>query len=319
MSRLTANLLLLFVGAIWGMGFIAQSVAMDHIEPLFYTGIRFLAAAFAVLPFAIWEGRKIAAKNQAQEKPDTAKPFALLPAYFLLGSILFGALVTQQIGLITTTVTNSGFLTSLYVVLTPLLAIALFRQKPHFIVWPAVTLTSIGIYLLSGSNLSALTHGDYWTLAGAVLWSFHVLVLGRVMGRKNVDHRPFMLASSQFFVCAFWGIGLAFIFETPTFTNLGDAAFEILFAGVISGGAAFSLQAVAQQYTTAPQAALFMSSEALFAALFGAIFLAERIPPIGLIGCGFIFAALLLVELVPLFMGRNKKAKTDDQKAAILP
>ncbi|MDZ7822718.1 MAG: DMT family transporter [Ahrensia sp.] len=296
MRRSTANILLLFVGAIWGMGFVAQSTAMETIEPVFFTGIRFLAGALAVLPFAIWEYRK---QQQSHEHKATQRFKQALPGYILIGTILFTALVTQQFGLMTTTVTNSGFLTGLYVVITPILSVIIFRQAPHWIIWPAAALTLLGIFLLAGGRLTNLNTGDLWILLCALLWACHVLALGRVLANAGQSAQPFTLACTQFFVCAILGLAIAFVFETPTLKSVIDAGPEILFTGVISGGLAFTLQALAQRQTTAPQAAIFMSSEALFAALFGAIILGERIGIIGIIGCGLMFSAMLIVEIVP--------------------
>ncbi len=303
MNRHLANALLLFVGAIWGMGFVAQSTAMDAIEPIFFTGIRFLAAALSVLPLAIWESRRKISHDAAT--PTTGKPFA---AYAMLGTFLFAALATQQIGLVTTSVTNSGFLTGLYVVMVPILAVILLRQVPHFIIWPAALCTLLGIYLLSGGDVSALSRGDYWTILCAFLWACHVVLLSRVLKSRGGNVQPLTLACTQFFVCAAWGIGIGAVIETISWANIIAAAPEILFAGVASGGLAFTLQAYAQQFTTAPQAAIFMSTEALFAALFGALFLSERIGALGLIGCALIFAAMLMVEIVPMVTGKSKAA-----------
>lgn len=303
MRRIYANLLLLFVGAVWGMGFVAQSTAMAAIEPLFFTGIRFLAAAIAVLPFAIWE-QKRRARNVAETPPSLTRGNLL--NYAILGTFLFSSLATQQIGLLTTSVTNSGFLTGIYVVMVPVLGLLVLRQVPHAIIWPASTLTLTGIFLLSGGNLTGLTQGDYWTILCAVLWACHVLFLGRVLSTQSGGNTPFTLATIQFFVCALLGLALAAMFETMSWSIIVAAAPEILFAGVLSGGVAFTLQAVAQQYTTPPQAAIFMSSEALFAALFGAIILGERIGFSGYIGCLLIFAAMLGVEIIPMLRLRAR-------------
>jgi drug/metabolite transporter (DMT)-like permease len=288
MNRASANLLLLITGAVWGAGFIAQSTAMDEIGPVLFTGIRFLAAAFAVLPFAIIEARMAAAPllpSRREWKP-----------YLILGTLLFLSLSTQQLGLLTTSVTNSGFLTGLYVVITPLLGIALWRIWPHPVVWPAAILSLSGIFLLSGGTLTGLSAGDWLTILCAFFWACHVQYLGRVIG----GGRPFRLACSQFFVCAAIGLFLAPLVEPVGLSMIANSAKEILFAGVLSGGLAFTLQAIAQRHTTPPQAAIFMSSEALFAALFGALLLGERIGPVGLAGCALIFSAMLAVEFVPM-------------------
>lgn len=291
MNRAAANGLLLITGAVWGMGFVAQSTAMEAIGPVFFTGLRFLAAAIAVAPLALWEGRRAAARGNAPLTPRQWRNFALL------GAILFSSLAAQQIGLLTTTVTNAGFLTGTYVVIVPIVAVVLLREFPHPVVWPAALVTLTGIGLLSGGRLDGLTEGDLWTLLCALLWAFHVIALGRFVRGAP---RPFTLAFTQFLVCGVIGCVLAPAFETVALAPIVAAAPEILFAGVVSGGVAFTLQAIAQQHTTAPQAAIFMSTEAPFAALFGALILAERIGALGLVGCALIFLAILAVELVPM-------------------
>ena len=300
MNQHLANALLLLVGAIWGMGFVAQSTAMDEIGPVFFTGIRFLAAAICVLPLALWESRKI---HKASGSKTTVKNYA---NYALLGTFLFASLATQQIGLVTTSVTNSGFLTGLYVVIVPILSVIILRRMPHFVIWPAALATLFGIYLLSGGDISALTRGDYWTILCAFLWACHVIVLSLILQDDRAAAQPFTLACTQFFVCAVWGILIGLLSEAVDWSSILAALPEILFAGIISGGVAFTLQAYAQRYTTAPQAAIFMSSEALFAALFGAVLLAERIGFVGLIGCMLIFTAMLMVELVPMLTTKPK-------------
>jgi drug/metabolite transporter (DMT)-like permease len=294
MNRATANLLLLITGAIWGGGFVAQSTAMHAIGPVLFTGVRFLAAAAALLPFAMWEAR--ASGRRLAPTASEWKRFALL------GALLFASLSAQQVGLITTTVTNSGFLTGLYVVLTPVVGIVMWRIWPHPVVWPAALMSVAGVFFLSGGRFAGLEAGDWWTLLCAVLWAFHVQFLGRFVAGA----RPLQLAFSQFLVCGLLGLAAAPLFETVAWSMVIAAKTEILFAGVVSGGIAFSLQAVAQRYTTAPQAAIFMSSEALFAALFGAILLGERIGAAGLAGCALIFCAILAVELIPML--REKRA-----------
>ena len=291
MNRATANALLLITGAVWGMGFVAQSTAMDAIGPVFFTGLRFLAAAAAVAPLALWEARRSRSAGQAPLTPRQWRNFALL------GTILFASLAAQQIGLVTTTVTNSGFLTGTYVVLVPIITVIVLREFPHPVVWPAAAMTLGGILLLSGGRLDGLTEGDLWTLLCALLWAFHVIALGRFVRGAP---RPFTLAFTQFLVCGLIGCLIAPLFETIAVAEIVAAAPEIAFAGTVSGALAFTIQAIAQRHTTAPQAAIFMSTEAPFAALFGALFLAERIPAIGLVGCALILAAILIVELVPM-------------------
>ncbi|MCB8836512.1 DMT family transporter [Aurantimonas sp. VKM B-3413] len=307
MSRLRANCLLLLAGAVWGMGFVAQSTAMDAVGPWTYTAAKFALAALTLLPFALWESRRVSVRI----------PTWTWGGFALVGAALFLAAITQQIGLLETTVTNSGFLTGLYVVLTPVLALVLLRSHPHWIVWPAALAAFAGIVLLGGGSLSALGPGDLWTIVSAVFWSVQILLIGIFASRGG---RPYTLSLAQFTVTAVLAAVGAGIMETPDLAAMTAAWPEIVYGGVFSSGLAFTLQILGQRHTTAAQASIFLSSEALFAALFGALLLGERIPSIGFLGCGLIFAAMLAVELVPVIARRgdrrHDRRQLDDGQAS---
>jgi len=287
MTRLRANCLLLLAGAVWGMGFVAQSTAMAAVGPWTFTAAKFGIAALTLVPFAVAEGRRAA----VPVPPGTRIGFVGI------GALLFLAAITQQIGMVTTTVTNAGFLTGLYVVLTPILGLALLRSRPHWVVWPAALTALTGIALLGGGSLAALNVGDVWMLVCAVFWALQIVFVGLFAGPSG---RPYTLSFVQFAVTAILaGLG-TLAFEAPTLAGLWQAWPEIVYGGVLSTGLAFTLQIIGQRHTTAAQAAIFLSSESLFAALFGAVILGERIAAIGLVGCALIFAAMLAVELVPM-------------------
>lgn len=301
MSRNQANLVLLLAGAMWGMGFVAQSTAMADIGPYWFIGLRFVLATAAILPFALLESRK------AKTRVDTRSWLA----FCVIGLVLFLGIVAQQIGLLYTSVTHSGFLTGLYVVMTPLIGIVMFRQWPHVVVWPAAACALCGVWLLSGGGAVSLGMGDWLTILCAALWALQLVLIGRYVGNSG---RPVTLAVTQFAVCAALGILVAIVMEPLDWAAARSALPEIVYAGVFSGGVAFTLQIIGQRYTTAPQAAIFLSTEAVFAALFGAIFLGERLPPAGLIGCALIFAAMLMVEIVPAFRRRRARVSVADAR-----
>ncbi len=293
MSRWIANLMLLGAGAVWGMGFIAQSTAMDHIGPLSFVAFRFLIAAIVLLPFA-W--------RESKRTDVPAIDAGVLLRFGLIGAAMFGGMATQQVGLVTTTVSNSGFLTGLYVVLTPLVAIVLFREYPPLVVWPGAALALLGIFLLSGGDLAALSKGDVLTIVSAVFWALQVVLIARFVVSSG---RPFLLAAAQFTVVAVLAAMLIpFSGETVQLESMLSALPHLIYAGVFAGALAFTLQIVAQRYTTSSQAAIFLSSEAPFAALLGAVILGERLGTLGLLGCAAILASMLLVELAP---DRNRK------------
>jgi drug/metabolite transporter (DMT)-like permease len=289
MTRTRANFLLLAAGAIWGGGFVAQSTAMAHVGPMVFTATRFLCAFLVILPFALREQRR-------ESVSLGSLPWAL---FCSVGLFLFIATASQQYGLLTTSVSNSGFLTGLYVVFVPAIGFLLFRDKPHFAIWPGAALAMAGIYLLTGAHATEIVPGDIMTVFCALMWGFQILFAGRAMA---LSPRPYALAATQTAVCSV----LAFIVAIPTenFDPLGIALAspEILYGGVISGGLAFTLQILGQRHTTPAAAALILSTEALFAALFAAIYLGERLGPLSWIGAAFILIAILVVELTPLIL-----------------
>lgn len=295
MSRLAANVLLLLAGAVWGMGFVAQSTAMAHVGPWTFTAARFFLATLTVLPFVLVETRRAGGSPGSR----------VLAGFGFVGLMLFVASIVQQVGILSTTVTSAGFLTGLYVPLTPILALLILKARPHWVVWPGAALAFLGIVLLGGGRLSALGTGECLLIAGAAFFALQILLVGRY---AQANGRPLTLSCVQFAATAALSAIGAFAFEAPAWADLAGAWREIVYGGVFSAGLAFTLQTIGQRYTTASQAAIFLCSEALFAALFGALFLGERITPLGYLGCTLIFVAMLAVELVPLSGRRPKSA-----------
>ena len=289
MTRAQANLCLLAAGAIWGAGFVAQSTAMEHVGPMVFTSTRFLCAFLVILPFALREQRQ------------TSLPLRSLPwaTFIMIGLSLFLAIASQQYGLLTTSVSNSGFLTCLYVVFVPALGFILFREKPHGAIWPATALALAGIYLLTGAHAAEIVPGDVMTVFCALMWGFQILLSARAMA---ISRRPYTLAATQTGICAFLALLLAIATERFDPLGIALASPEILYAGIVSGGLAFTLQILGQQNTSAAAAALILSTEALFAALFAALLLGERLGPMSWVGALLIFAAVLVVELTPLIL-----------------
>lgn len=306
MPTTVANLLLLLAGAIWGLGFIAQKTAMDDMGPLLFIGGRFSLAGIALLPFAFIEQRR-AGRVAAQKMGDKSTCFGsrliedrLLPRFMLLGTVFFLGMMLQQIGLQTTTVTNSGFLTTLYVLLVPLIVWIVLGQQQPPVVWMAATVSVLGVYCLSVGGLEQFSWGDGLVLAGALMWAIHVILVSS-FGQHSAA--PFTMACTQFCTCAVLGVGshgLSSLVGWAAWPSGAaawwNAAPEILYAGLFSGGLAFTLQAIGQRYTTPSVAAILMASESLFAAALGAVLLGERLNPLGYVGCGLILMSIISVE-----------------------
>lgn len=294
MNRATADICLLGIALIWGAAFVGQSAAMEHMGPFTFTGERFLLGALAVLPFAWVEGRRA--------KPVPRKRFLALLG---IGVVFFGGAASQQVGLLTTSVTNAGFLTALYVVMVPALAVIGAKLWPRFqapvefhgFVWPAAVLSLAGAFLLGGGQVDGLNTGDYLVILGAIFWAIQILALSAMAVGMG---RPITIAFMQYAVTAVLGLGAGFVFETPTLEGAIAIWPILLYTGIVSGGFAFTLQAVAQAHTPPADAAILVSMEGLFAAAFGALLLGERLGLVGWSGAVLLLAAALLVQLGPI-------------------
>jgi drug/metabolite transporter (DMT)-like permease len=294
MSRLQANGALLLAALIWGSAFVGQVIGMAGVGPLSFTGLRFLLGALVVAPLAWheWHRHRLAGRQRARgDKRWVA----------LLGGLLCVGVLMQQVGLMSTTVTNAGFLTALYVPLVPVLAWVLLRQTPHWSVWPGALGCLAGTWLLAGNGLQPLTRGDAWVMASALPWALHVLLVGRVANRL---HGAYVLAFGQFAVCGVVATALGLVFEPLSAQGLRTAAAAIAYTGIVSVGLGFTLQVLGQRHAHPADAAITLSAETVFAALFGAWLLGDRLSASGLLGCGLILGSILLVQLLPLMRHR---------------
>lgn len=297
MSRISANLLLMLVALIWGSAFVAQSQGMVHVGPMTFTGVRFLIGTLVVVPLMLREWRQLRGQGRVPQRRDGYQ-IAGLGGLLLLGAAL------QQIGMINTPVTNAGFLTALYVPLVPLLGWLLWRHWPHWSVWPAALACLIGAYLLSGAQLLSIGRGDGWIIASIVPWALHVLLVGRVAHRLSA---PFLVAGGQFAVCGVLALLWAALWEPMSWAGLQGAAWSLAYTGVFSVGVAFTAQVVAQRYAHATDAAIVLSAETLFAALFGFLLMGDRLDSAGLAGCALIFVSMMGVQLLPLWAHARRR------------
>jgi drug/metabolite transporter (DMT)-like permease len=295
MSRLRANLLLLITALIWGTTFVAQQTAMADMGPYFFTGLRFALGGLLVLPLGLRELKKQRATGTSLTNRHWLG-MAACGVFLFLGSLF------QQLGLELTSVTNAGFLTGIYVALVPLIMLIFLKKFPHWSIWPAAFGCLFGTYLLSGGSFTALNTGDFLVLIGSVFWALQVIVLGYVVQSSQT---PVFVASIQFLWCAVFGLLGAFFMESLTWDSLIAAGPELLYAGGLSCGVAFTFQAVAQRYTQQADAAIIMSGEMVFAAIAGAIIQGDRLSVLEYYGCAIMFVCILSVELMPLFKKRS--------------
>ena len=290
-----ADALMLITALIWGSTFVAQRLGMDHIGPFLYTGLRFAIGAITLLPL-IWLLRKPA---QAGERTSR------LSRPMLLGSLVLGLVLTlginlQQIGLMFTTVTNSGFITGLYVILVPVFGLFI-GMRTHKGTWAGAVMALVGMVLLSVTAEFTVARGDWLQLVGACFWAVHVLLVGALASRYD----PILVSFIQFLVCAVASLMLAVALEPINFAAIAQALPAILYGGILAVGVAFTLQVVAQKDAITSHAAIILSLEAVFAALAGWLILGETLTPRGLLGCALMLAGMLTAQLVPIYLDRR--------------
>jgi drug/metabolite transporter (DMT)-like permease len=286
MNRTTANFAILAAAAIWGAAFVPQQTALQSLTPMWFVALRFLLSMVVTAPFLVIESRR------APRRP-SRRAWGLIAA---VAAAFLGASVLQQISLVTTSVTNAGFLTSLYILFTPFVAMTLTHERPGFGVWPAAGLGLVGAWMLAGGGEARFVVGDGLLLIGALLWAVQIVLVGMAM--RHLD-RPLLVVMAQYTAITVVAGAWAVAFDPISWAQVRDAAPELLYAGILSGGVGYTLQAMAQRHTHASDAAIIFSAEAPFAALFGMWLLGDRLTGAQWAGSAAIFAAVLLVQLWP--------------------
>lgn len=286
-QALRADLLMLITAAIWGAAFVAQSVGMQAIGPFLFSGLRFALGAVMLIPLLLWQ-----AKLTGHSEPFLSR--GLLLGGALMGLALAIGINLQQVGLQFTSVTNSGFITGLYVIIVPLLGL-LLGHRTGLGTWLGASLAVVGMFLLSVGEGFVVASGDWLQLAGALVWGVHVLLVGFLASR----HDPIRLAFLQFVVCALISLALALALEPIELAAIGRAGPALLYGGIVAVAIGYTLQVVAQKHAIASHAAIILSLEAVFAALAGALLLDESLSARGYFGCALMFAGMLVAQLWP--------------------
>lgn len=315
-----SNILLLITAAIWGSAFVAQRVGMEYIGPHTFNGIRFLIGSAVLVPLAIWLSRRLAKQTTmanpaaitattkgADNTGRAAKQggSGLLWGGAIAGAVLFFGATLQQVGLVYTTAGKAGFITSLYIVLVPIMGIA-FKQKAGLGIWMGALIALLGLYLLSIKSGFTLEYGDFLMLIGAFFWAAHVMVIGWLAPKYD----PLKLSIIQFFVCGLLSMTVALATETIVWADVMLAMDAILYAAIMSTGIAYTLQVVAQQDAKPSHAAIILSGEAMFAVLAGWLILGEVLTDRGLLGCALIMVGMLVSQLLPDFNLTKKIKRT---------
>lgn len=280
------SFLLLLAAVIWGSAFVAQSTGMDYVRPFTFNGIRSVLGCLVLIPVANFV-------NKRTETPSSWKDKELLIGGLVCGGFLFLASSTQQIGLQYTTVGKSGFITTFYIVLVPVFSLFL-KKKPSKIIWLSVLLATIGLYFLCMTEGFSLAVGDLWIFACAILFALQILAIDHYAPKVNTVK----LSCLQFGVVAVLSI-IPMLFEKPELSAIINCAPSIAYAGILSSGVAYTLQIVGQKRVKPEVASILMSLESVFSVIFGFLILKQKLSVRELVGCLFMFVAVILIQVVP--------------------
>lgn len=291
--QLKGSLYLVACSFVWGMAFVAQGSAMDHVQPATFVFARFTITCVVLAAAAPLFSRlnQSAAKREAPMK----RHFAVGG---VIGVVLGLASYLQQLGLVHTSPTNSGFVTALYIVLVPVLGLFMGRRVRRM-VWFGVALSLTGLWLLCVGDGFSVNPGDLITLACALVFAVHIMLVDRLAGDLNAV----VLSAIQFGAGALFALAIALLFETPAWSGLMKCLPSLLYAALGSGAIGYTLQLIGQKYTDPALASLIMCLESVFAAVGEwlatrlGLFNGQLLDGRRLLGCALMLAASVVAQL----------------------
>lgn len=290
MKKAKSVCLLVLCAMIWGTSFVAQ-VSSRGLSPFTYNAIKYLIGALSLVPvFLIFERQK----TEKSQLIKTIKGGIVSGLFLCLASNL------QQLGIYYgTQAGKAGFLTGLYTVIVPFLALIIFKKKTTVLTWIGAFVAVAGLYMLCMTNTKGFDFrfNDLLVVIGALFWASHIVSVDYFTD-KGVSALRYSFV--QFAVCGILTFIIALIFEDMNMTDILATKVEILYGGIMSVGVAFTLQILGQRNVEPALSAIVLSTESVFSVIGGAIILKERFAfPYGYLGCVLIFAAIIMSQITP--------------------
>lgn len=294
-NKLKGNLLLLVTAFAWGSGFIARKLGNAAIPAITFNGLRQLGAAIVLLPIMFYGLKK---SGYLSKSLNSYKRYRFHKYRVLIGGVVCGICMTlastlQSMGLATVSAGKSGFITSMYVVITPLLAVLMGRKlekKMYFCVAAAV----VGFCLLSlKGGLDSVHIGDWFLLGSAAAFAIQIIAINKYVDKDN----NLMLSVIQMAICGILELIVAVPIEQPSIAQFSSCMPALAYSILIPSALGYTFQVIGQKHTDSSSAALILSLESVFSVLVGAIVLHEHMMPRELAGCALIFAAVIVSQI----------------------
>ena len=286
MQDLFLSFLLVCVTAVWGSTFVVVQDAVEQYPVIPFLAIRFLIATVTLAVFT---------------RPRTKVALNSFLVGIGIGITLTGGYLLQTLGLLYTTPTNSGLITGLCIVFVPVIDFLLFRLRPSFVNFGALGVSTLGMLLLVGFSPTGFQFGDVLTLGCAICFGLHISLLSR--HAKN--HRALVLALGQMFIAGVL-FSLLWPIKPAQFLPNQEVWQAILLTGIVASAIGFSVQSYVQQRLSSIRTAVILTTEPVFAAIFGYFLAGDRLAMIQMLGGFLIVSAMLASELYPLLLSKKK-------------
>ena len=291
-NKLLANFALFLTALIWGVSFVAQREGMDHIGPFTFNMVRSFLGALSLLPVILWV--KLSKPDTRTKKRKRYQHINLARAGVGCGLALFTAMSIQQYCMQYVTAGKAGFISALYIIFVPIIAVLQGHKLEKRIVF-SVILAVIGLYFLCYTPGGGFNVYDLLVLVAAFFYGVHILVVNFYSNKVNAVKACCL----QFVVVGILSAVLTLLFENPTAASIIDCKTSLLYAGILTGGVAYTLQIFGQKNTLPVIASIIFSLESVFAVLGGAVILGETMLPKEILGCVFMIVAVILSNLKP--------------------
>lgn len=293
--------LMVVTSVIWGIAFVFQRTGMDHIGPFAFNFFRCVLSILFLISISLV--LKYSKKNNIlQQARGESKKKTLVIGGVLAGLALFLGMSTQQIGMVSTTAAKAGFITTMYIVLVPIMG-KFYGRKTTLKMWLCVFIACIGLYLLSIKNGFTIEKGDFMVFLSAIFFGLQIVIIDIVA--KNTD--AIKLSMIEFATSGVLSLIATLLTEHTTVSGIQQASIAILYTGLLSSGVGFTLQIIAQKNLSPTIASLIMSMESGVSAIAGVVFLGEVLTEREIIGCVIMVIAVVLAQVqIP---SKNRRIK----------
>ena len=295
-------LLMALTAIIWGIAFVFQRTGMEHIGPFAFNFFRCVLSLVFLLSVSLF--LKVKNRNSEKEKTQFSRK-SLYIGGILAGLALFLGMSTQQVGMVSTTAAKAGFITTMYIVLVPIMGM-FYGRKTTPKMWLCVVIAAVGLYMLSIKSGFVIERGDFFVFLSAIFFGLQIVIIDIFAPRADA----IKLSMIEFATSGVLSLIATLATETTTVAGIQAAGVAILYTGLLSSGVGFTLQIVAQKNLPPTVTSLIMSTESVVSAIAGVLMLGEVLNTREIVGCIIMVIAVLIAQIdLPLGSEKRKKLK----------